>query len=182
MEKKRIGIFVGSLRKASFSKKVACYVGGLLKGRFAVEMIDLAPLCMFNQDYDDEGATPAAWTAFRQQVKRLDGLLFFTPEYNRSMPALLKNALDIGSRPMGQNVWDGKPAAVVGVSPGKIGGALGVQALRAPLAFLNLRLMQQPEVYLGDAAALFDEQGEPVSEGTAGFLKGFAEAYSAFVG
>ncbi|MDR0989179.1 MAG: NAD(P)H-dependent oxidoreductase [Prevotellaceae bacterium] len=182
METKSIGIFVGSLRKGAYSKSTANYIGQALARHYQVVFVEMGNLLLFNQDYDDEGTTPAQWVAFRSQVGQLDACLFVTPEYNRSMPAVLKNALDIGSRPYGCNLWDGKPAAVVGVSPGRIGGAMGVGALRVPLAFLNLRLMMQPEVYLSDAAELFNEQGELTNASTAKFLDRFVDAFERWIG
>jgi chromate reductase len=122
--KKTLGIFVGSLRKASFTRVVATYLAGVLEERFTIKEVDIGNLALFNQDFDDENRTPAEWTEFRNTVKGLDAVLFLTPEYNRAVPPVLKNAVDIGSRPYGQNVWAGKPGVIVGVSPGKIGGAL----------------------------------------------------------
>ncbi|MDR0894751.1 MAG: NAD(P)H-dependent oxidoreductase [Prevotellaceae bacterium] len=181
MKKKTIGVFVGSLRKDACSKKTANYIAGQLSQKYDVTFVELGNLCIFNQDFDDEGTTPTAWTAFREQVKNLDALLFVTPEYNRSIPGVLKNALDIASRPYGQNVWDGKPGAVVGVSPGSLGGALAVSAIKVPLSFLNVRLMMQPEVYVSNAYQLFDEQGNLTNESTAKFLNGFVSAFDAWI-
>jgi chromate reductase len=135
---------------------------------------------MYNQDYDDEGHPPAEWTRFRKEVKALDGCLFVTPEYNRSFPPVLKNALDIASRPYGQNLWSGKPGAVIGVSPGKLGAFGAGNQLRQTMAFLNIFLMQQPEAYIGEAASLFDEQGKLTNQGTADFLRQYADAFAAW--
>ncbi|MDR1004647.1 MAG: NAD(P)H-dependent oxidoreductase [Prevotellaceae bacterium] len=181
MKKKTIGILVGSLRKDAYSKLAANHIAGLFNNQYEVIFIELGNLQMFNQDYDDEGTTPAEWTAFREQVKSLDAVLFVTPEYNRSMPAVLKNALDIASRPYGHNVWNGKPGAVIGVSPGHIGGALAVSAVRVPLAFLNVRLMMQPEVYLSNVHQLFDGQGKLTDESTVKFLDKFAAAFRIWI-
>jgi chromate reductase len=181
MTKKSIGILIGSLRKGSFSKSIGRYVGQLLSEKYDIEFVEIGNLAMFNQDFDDEGTTPKEWTAFRAKIKSLDGLLFVTPEYNRSIPPVLKNALDIASRPYGQNCWAGKPAAILGVSPGKIGGALAVQALRVPLAFLNVKLMMQPEAYVGDVAALLDEKGTLTNPSTGKFLASFAAAFDSWM-
>lgn len=177
MKEKNIGIFVGSLRKASYNRAVAKYLETLAPENFKMREIDLSGLTMFNQDFDDEGTTPAAWTKFRSEVKALDGCLFVTPEYNRSFPAVLKNALDIASRPYGQNVWDGKPAGIISVSPGGMGGFGANQQLRQPLSFLNLQLLQQPEVYLGHANAFLDENGQITNDSTKAFLQQYLNAF-----
>ena len=164
MKVKKIGIFVGSLRRNSFSRSIAKAVAALAPEGFEFRFIDIGNLPLYNQDYDDEGQTPQPYTLFRNEVAEMDGLLFVTPEYNRSMPAVLKNALDVGSRPYGQSIWNGKPGAVISVSPGGFGGFGANQQLRQPLAFLNVLLLQQPEVYIGNVEALLNERGELVNE------------------
>ena len=134
---------------------------------------------MYNQDLD--ATPPASWTAFRAAIKAADAVLFVTPEYNRSVPAVLKNAIDIGSRPYGQSVWSGKPGAVVTSSMGGIGGFGANHHLRQSLVFLNVPVMQQPEAYIGGAHELFDANGEVVKETTADFLKSFAQAFAVWV-
>jgi chromate reductase len=181
MEKIKIGVFTGSLRKESFCRKTAQAIGGMVGGPFEMRPMEIGNLAMFNQDYDDEGRTPPEWRRFREEVKDLEGFLFVTPEYNRSFPPVLKNALDIASRPYGQNVWSGKPGAVISVSPGKLGGFGANQHLRQTMGFLNIILMQQPEAYIGDAASLFDERGELTNQGTRDFLQKFADAFTAWV-
>ncbi|MDR0286331.1 MAG: NAD(P)H-dependent oxidoreductase, partial [Clostridiales bacterium] len=141
MDKKTIGILVGSLRRDSFNKKVAEYLSGLLKEQFNVCFPDISSLVMYNQDLDNEKDTPREWLQFRKEVKSLDAVLFVTPEYNRSMPPVLKNALDIASRPYTANSWSGKPGAVVSVSPGKIGGFGASQHLRQSASCLNIYMM-----------------------------------------
>jgi len=118
---------------------------------------------------------------FRQQVKSADAVLFVTPEYNRSVPGVLKNALDVGSRPYGSSVWSGKPGAVVSVSPGAIGGFGANHHLRQSLVFLDVPTLQQPEAYIGGAAKLFDDEGRLINEGTQGFITKFMQAYAAWV-
>lgn len=174
---KKIGIIVGSLRKGSFSKKVADAAASFLSPEYEAHFIDLSQLEMFNQDYDDEGNVPASWTAFREQVKEMDGYLFVTPEYNRSLPPVLKNALDIGSRPYGANVWSGKPGAIFSVSPGGMGGFGANHHLRQVLVFLNIYTMQQPEVYLSNITGSLDEEGNLTSERTLGFLEKAVKAF-----
>ena len=147
----------------------------------ALEEVAIGALPLFNQDFDDEGTTPAEWVAFREKLKQFDGFLFLTPEYNRSVPAVLKNAIDIGSRPYGKNLWDGKPGAVVSVSIGGISGFGANHHLRQTLVFVNVATMPQPEAYIGNAAALFDAKGALVNEGTREFLKNFMAAFAAWV-
>ena len=181
MSKIKIGVFVGSLRKQSFSRKVAKVVMTALPEDFEAGIIDIGELAIFNQDYDDEGATPHELTRFREEVKALDGVLFVTPEYNRSVPPVLKNALDVGSRPYGQNVWDGKPGALIGVSIGAIGGFGAAQQVRQSLSFLNVPTLGQPEAYIGNAQPLFNDAGEIVNEGAKKFLAAYADAFAKWV-
>ena len=176
-----IGLVVGSARTESYSRKVAAFVAARLPGAFETRTLHIEKLPLYNQDYDDEGKTPPEWTAFREEVKSLDGFLFVTPEYNRSFPPLLKNALDIASRPYGKNVWTGKPGALIGVSPGKIGAFGAVQQLKQVLSFLNILLLQQPEAYLGEAALFLGDEGTVTNPETAQFLETFAAAFAAWV-
>ena len=178
MSKIRIGVLTGSLRKESYSKKTGLYVAGLLPEDFTARWIDLSGLPLYNQDYDDDGNPPREWQAFRQEIKALDGFLFVTPEYNRSLTAALKNALDVASRPFGQNAWNGKPGAIISVTPGKLGAFGANHHLRQPMVFLNIPLLQQPEVYLGNIAELFNEGGEIIDQGTKDFLQTFAAAFA----
>jgi chromate reductase len=181
MKKPLIGVFIGSLRKDSYCRKTAREIEKLAADKFSFTEISMEKMAIYNQDFDDENRVPEAWTQFRNQVKGLDGLLFITPEYNRSIPALLKNALDVGSRPYGQNVWDGKPGAVVSVSPGALGGFGANQHLRQTLVVLNVPTMQQPEVYIGNIASLMDEKGTITNEKTKGFLTLFTNAFYEWV-
>ncbi|GHV26555.1 NADPH-dependent FMN reductase [Synergistales bacterium] len=179
MSKKTIGIFVGSLRKESFSRKVALLLAEMLSGKFETRLIELGELAMYNQDLDDNA--PPAWTAFRESVKAADAFLFVTPEYNRTIPAVLKNALDIGSRPYGQSAWSGKPGGVVSVSPSKMGGFGSNHNLRQAVVFLNIFMMQQPEAYVGGAADIFGADGKIKDDGTRGFLQAYADAFAAWI-
>ncbi|ABX41492.1 NADPH-dependent FMN reductase [Lachnoclostridium phytofermentans] len=176
-----IGVFVGSLRRDSFCKKVANTFQSLIPEGYEMKFIDISKLQMYNQDYDDDGNTPMEWETFRKEVKELDGFLFVTPEYNRSIPPVLKNALDIASRPYGQNVWSGKPGAVFSVSPGNIGGFGANHHLRQVLSFLNVYTMQQPEVYLSNITNSLDEQGNISNESTIKFLQDIANAFAAWI-
>jgi len=143
------------------------------------EIIEIGGLPIYNQDLEE--APPAAWTDFRDRLKTLDGILFVTPEYNRSVPAVLKNAIDVGSRPYGKNIWDGKPGAVVSVSPGALGAFGANHHLRQSLVFINVLTMAQPEAYIGGAAKLFDERSTLINESTREFLKKFMAAFTEWV-
>jgi chromate reductase len=178
---KKIAVLVGSLRKDSFNRKMAKVLAGLAPMSLALEILVIGGLPLYNQDFDDGGNPPSSWTEFRERVKTFDGLLFITPEYNRSVPAALKNALDVGSRPYGRSVWGGKPGAVVTVSPGALGGFGANHHLRQTLMFLDIPTLQQPEAYIGGAAALFDAKGELTNGGTREFLCKFMEAFATWV-
>ncbi len=182
MSKIKIGVFVGSLRRASFSRSIAKAAAALAPAELEMSFVEIGGLPMFNQDFDDDGTTPEAWVRFRKEVAGLDGFLFVTPEYNRSMPAVLKNALDIASRPYGKNLWDGKPGGIISVSPGGLGGFGANHQLRQPLTFLNVPLLQQPEAYIGNVADLLDEKGGLKNESTRSFLKKYMEAFARWVG
>jgi chromate reductase len=181
METKKVAVVIGSLRKESFSRKISQALALLAPRDFELKELAIGQLAMYNQDLDDEGTPPASWTVFRESLKKFDAVLFITPEYNRSVPALLKNALDVGSRPYGQNAWDGKPGAVVSVSPGTISAFGANHHLRQSLVFLNVPTMQQPEAYIGNAAALFDDKGMLASDDTREFLQKFMDAFSVWV-
>ncbi len=178
---KKIAVFVGSLRRESFNRKMAKVLTELAPESLKLEIIEIGGLPLYDQDYDDEGKPPAAWTAFRERVKSFDGLLFVTPEYNRSVPGVLKNAIDVGSRPYGQSVWGRKPGAVISVSPGAIGGFGANHHLRQSLVFLDVPAMQQPEAYMGNAAQLFDVNGNIANETTREFFIKFMDAFAAWV-
>ena len=168
---KKIGILAGSLRKESFSKKIGQAIIPMAPEGFEFTTVSLADLPMYNQDFDDDNQVPEAYTVFRNEMKSLDGVIFITPEYNRSVPAVLKNALDVGSRPYGKSVWDGKPGAIFSNSPGVVGGFGANHHLRQSLVFLNIPVMQQPEVYLSKINELFDESGTAKEGETKEFLK-----------
>lgn len=178
---KKIAVFVGSLRKESYNRKMAKVLAKLAPESLKLEIIEIGGLPLYNQDYDDEGKPPAPYTEFRERVKSFDGVLFVTPEYNRSVPAVLKNAIDVGSRPYGQSVWTGKPGAVITVSPGAIGGFGANHHLRQSLVFLDVPAMQQPEAYVGGAGQLFDGDDNIANEATREFLRKFMETFAAWV-
>lgn len=181
MTASRIAMLVGSLRKESLTMKIAHELRALAPASLALENVGFGDLPLYNQDLEDSGSPPAQWTEFRRMLGTFDGFLFVTPEYNRSVPGGLKNALDVGSRPHGKSIWDGKPGAVVSVSPGSIGGFGANHHLRQILVFLNVPCMQQPEAYVGGAKALFDAQGRLVNEKTIDFLKQFMNEFAKWV-
>ena len=173
-------VLVGSLRKASLNRMLANALISLAPSSLKLDIVEIGQLPLYSEDLD-AATPPVAWTAFRQRIKAADAVLFVTPEYNRSVPAALKNALDVGSRPYGGSVWDRKPGAVVSSSPGAIGAFGANHHLRQSLVFLNVPAMQQPEVYLGHADKLFDEHGKLVSDGTGKFLQQFMQAFANWV-
>ncbi|MFD2595232.1 NADPH-dependent FMN reductase [Sphingobacterium griseoflavum] len=179
MAEKTIGILVGSLRKESFSKKTANFLIANAPSGYTFELIEIGQLSMYNQDFDEEGS-PAEYKPFRDKIKSLAGVIFITPEYNRSVPAVLKNALDVGSRPYGSSSWDGKPALVISTSISNISGFGANHHLRQSLVFLNMPTLQQPEVYIANIQNLFDDEGHLNSEETSKFLKDVLAAFKAF--
>ena len=172
---KKIGILVGSLRKDSFTKIVAQAAAKLFPAEIQVEFIEIGYLPFFNQDFEDVSNSPESHTAFRKQIEGIDGFIFATPEYNRSYAPALKNALDIASRPYGSSKWNGKPAAILSVSPGAIGGFGANHHLRQVLAFLNMVPVQQPEAYIGSVHTLLDEKGQ-LKENTVALLQSVVDA------
>lgn len=177
---KKIGLIVGSLRKDSFTGKLAENLIPLFPEGYEAKLVDISALELYNEDKDGDTA-PASYGTFRDEVKTLDGVIFATPEYNRSVPAVLKNALDVGSRPYGQSVWDGKPAAILSASPGALSGFGANHHLRQPLVFLNMPILQQPEAYIGNIAAKLDDNGKCKDPADVEFLQKFVDAYVALV-
>ncbi len=180
-KKKTVGILAGSLRKQSYSRQVALIMAEILADNYETVMVDIGNLAIFNQDFDDEGNVPEEWTDFRKTIRTMDAFLFVTPEYNRSIPPVLKNAIDIGSRPQGQNLWSGKPGAVISVAPGAIGGFGANHHLRQTLACLNVYTLQQPEMYIGNITNIFNEDGTVKSENTKEFLQMFGGAFGLWI-
>jgi chromate reductase len=179
MISKKIAVIVGSLRKESYSLKVAKALIALAPELLTHEIIEIGDLQLYNEDL--EKTPPNAWTRFREHLKGFDGVLFITPEYNRSVPAVLKNAIDVGSRPYGNSAWDGKPGAVVSVSPGNISGFGANHHLRQSLVFLNVPAMPQPEAYIGGAAKLFNDNGDLINQSTREFFQKFMVAFAQWV-
>jgi chromate reductase, NAD(P)H dehydrogenase (quinone) len=175
-----VAVVVGSLRKESFSRRIARALAALAPAPLKLEVAEIAQLSFYNQDHDGPNP-PADWAAFRKRIRAADAVLFVTPEYNRSVPGVLKNAIDVASRPYGQSAWQGKPGAVVSVSPGALGAFGANHHLRQSLVFLDVPVMQQPEAYLGGAAGFFDGQGNLTHEPTRDFLRKFVEAFAGWI-
>ncbi len=174
-----VAIVVGSLRKESFNRKIARAIMGLAPAGLKMEIVEIGELSFFTQDL--EATPPAPWVSFRAKIKAADAVLFVTPEYNRSVPGVLKNAIDVASRPYGQSAWDGKPAAVISSSIGAVGGFGANHHLRQSLVFLNMPAMQQPEAYLGNISDSFDDAGGLKNERTKEFLTKFAAAFAGWI-
>lgn len=174
-----VAVLVGSLRKGSFNRKMALALAELAKPKLALEIVGIGDLSLYDQDA--EASPPAEWTRFRERIRSADAVLFVTPEYNRSVPGALKNAIDVGSRPYGKSAWQGKPGAIVSVSPGAIGGFGANHHLRQSLVFLDVPAMPQPEAYIGQAATLFDESGALVKDDTRTFMKSFVDAFTIWI-
>lgn len=175
---RNVAMLVGSLRKGSFNRMTAEALARLAPEGLALETVEIGHLQLYNQDLDQQ--PPESWAEFRRRIKGADAVLFVTPEYNRSVPGVLKNAIDVGSRPYGSSAWDAKPGAVISVSPGATGGFGANHHIRQSMVFLNVPMMQMPEAYLGGAGDIFDDKGEPNAR-TAKFLRKFITAYAAWV-
>lgn len=173
-----VAVLVGSLRKESFNRKMANALRKMAPPSLDLEIVEIGNLPLYNQD--DDANPPAASAAFKARIQQADAVLFITPEYNRSVPGVLKNAIDIASRPYGKSAWNGKPAAVISVSPGAIGGFGANHALRQSLVFLNMPALQQPEAYIGGAAKLFDDNGDLV-DSTRDLMQKFLAAFAAWI-
>jgi chromate reductase, NAD(P)H dehydrogenase (quinone) len=176
---RRVGVLVGSLRKESFTRKVANAITTAAPSSLEFEFIDIARVSHYNQDLEPN--PPSDWVELREKLKAVDAVLFATPEYNRSVPGVLKNAIDVASRPYGKGAFTGKPGAIVSVSPGALGAFGANHHLRQTLVFLNVPTLQQPEAYIGGADKLFDAGGNLTNESTREFLRKFANAFAAWI-
>lgn len=174
---RKIAVVVGSLRKDSYNKKLAHALAKLVKGKMEFVFVDIGGLPLFNQDL--EASPPASVTKFKNEIESADGVLFVTPEYNRSIPGVLKNAIDWGSRPYGKSSWAGKPAAICGASPGAVGAAVAQNHLRSITGgFLDMPTMGQPELYLTWKDELIDADFNVTNDSTKAFLQGFVDKFS----
>jgi chromate reductase, NAD(P)H dehydrogenase (quinone) len=174
----KVAVLVGSLRKGSYSRKIAQALIGLAPPNLVCALVEIADLPLYTEDLED--FPPEPWTRFRIQIQGADAVLIVTPEYNRSVPGGLKNAIDVGSRPYAQSVWDGLPTGIVSTSPGKLGGFGANHHLRQSLAFLNMPVMQQPEAYVAEVATILDDQGKVTSPETKAFLSKVISAFAAW--
>jgi len=173
---KKVAIISGSIRKDGYSTQLGQALQTLFPEGYEAEIVEIGQLPLYNQDFD-AGIQPESYTAFRQKMAGMDAVLFITPEHNRSIPAALKNALDVGSRPYGHSVWDGKPAAVISNSPGMLGGFGANHHLRQVLTFVNMPVLQQPEAYISKVADLLDGNGGFKSENTRNFAQSIIDAF-----
>jgi chromate reductase len=176
----KVAVIVGSLRKDSLTRKVANALAELAPSDLSLTQIEIGGLPLYNQDLEVE-PQPHPWVSFRGQVRGMDAVIFATPEYNRSVPGALKNAIDVGSRPPGQSVWAGKPAAVISVAPRTLGAFGANHHLRQSLVFLDMPTMQMPEAYIGNAAQLFDDKGRLSADSTREFLTKFMSAFATWI-
>ncbi|HEV7734728.1 MAG TPA: NAD(P)H-dependent oxidoreductase [Candidatus Binatia bacterium] len=174
-----VAVIVGSLRKDSFNRRIAHELIAVGPDALAFEIVEIRDLALFDQDL--EPTPPASWTDFRTKVRAKDAVLFVTPEYNRSMPGVLKNAIDVGSRPPKENVWNGKPAAVISVTPGPTGAFGANHHLRQSMVSLSVPVMPTPEAYIGNAGKLFDESGALTDDRTREQLRKFGQAFAAWI-
>lgn len=180
MSNYKVAVLVGSLREASFNRKAAKALMELAPPNLEFAFVKIGDLPHYNQDTDASGA-PSEWTRFRGEIQSADAVLFVSPEYNRSVPGVLKNAIDVGSRPYGASVWAKKPAAIMSVSPGAIGGFGANHHLRQSLVFIDMPVLQQPEAYVGGAAGLFDEDGTLTNDDTKAFFRSFITAFAEWI-
>lgn len=175
-----VAILVGSLRRDSLSRKVAGALTTLAPAALRCSQVEIGDLPLYNEDLDGRDPPPS-WTRFRSQLSQAQAVLFVTPEYNRSVPGGLKNAIDVGSRPEGKSVFRGLAAGVVSVTPYKLGAFGANHALRQSLVFLDMPVLQQPEVYVGGAGALFDEAGALRNEETNALFTAFMKAFGEWI-
>lgn len=175
----RVAVIVGSLRRQSWSRKLAAEIIRRSQGKLTCNVLEIGDLPLYNEDLDE--CPPANWQLFREGIDAADAVLFVTPEYNRSIPGVLKNALDVGSRPGGQNHWAGKPAAVVSQTPYKLGAFGANHALRQTFTFLDMPVLQQPEMYIGGIGEKFDAAGKLTDTEIGKLLDKFIEKFSLWI-
>ncbi|MET3994949.1 NADPH-dependent FMN reductase [Bradyrhizobium sp. 215_C5_N1_1] len=174
-----IVVIAGSLRKDSFSLKVANALAKLAPASLKLEVITLAGISFFNQDL--EGAPPADWLSFREKLQKSDGVIFVTPEYNRAIPGVLKNAIDVASRPYGKSSFNGKPVGIISNSPGPLGGVSAAKTLQNILPGIAGPILQQPEIYLNAVGDAFDAEGNLIKESLKPVLQAYIDAFAAHV-
>ena len=175
-----IAVIVGSLRREAFSRRLAQALLSIAPAGMTGDIVEIGDLALFNQDFETDGTTPANYESFRATIRAADAVLFVTPEYNRSVPGALKNALDVGSRPYGKSAWAKKPAAVVSCTPGAMGGFGANHALRQSLVFLDMPILQQPEAYVGNVAKVVAEDGT-IADDSRAFLTSIMAAFADWI-
>lgn len=173
-----VALIVGSLRKDSVNRKIARALAELTPS-LAFEFVEIGDLVHFDQDLEAE--PPAPWVRFRDQIAAADAVVLVTPEYNRGLPSVLKNAVDVGSRPYGKSVWTGKPVGVITAALGAAGGLAANHQLRQSLTILGTLIMPAPEAAVGNALSLFDPEGRLINDSTRGFLTGWGQAFTAWI-
>jgi chromate reductase len=176
-----VGVIVGSLRQGAYTRFLGRAVMELAPSSWKTTDIPIGDLPLYNQDLETDNPPPA-WTAFRAAIARTDGVLLITPEYNRGMPGALKNAFDVGSRPWGHSIWNGRPSAVISMTPGALGAMSAHQQVRHTLSILNSPTMPGPEMYLHSAASLFDANGKLTNAELRDLLKSFLAAFEVWIG
>lgn len=174
-----IVVIAGSLRKDGFSLKIAKALTKLAPASLKLEVVTLEGISFFNQDL--EGAPPADWLAFREKLQKSDGVIFVTPEYNRAIPGVLKNAIDVASRPYGKSSFDGKPVGIISNSPGPLGGVSAAKTLQNILPGIAGPIMQQPETYLNAVGDAFDAEGNLIKDSLKGVLQAYIDAFAKHV-
>jgi chromate reductase len=174
-----IVVIAGSLRKDSFSLKIANALAKLAPASLKLEVVTPAGISFFNQDL--EGAPPADWLAFREKLQKSDGVIFVTPEYNRAIPGALKNAIDVASRPYGKSSFNGKPVGIISNSPGPLGGVSAAKTLQNILPGIAGPILQQPETYLNAVGDAFDANGDLAKDSLKGVLQAYIDAFAAHV-
>ena len=176
---KDVAVIVGSIRKESLNRKIAATLTELSPSTIRLRIVDIGNLTLYNPDYENDFLIP--WQNFRKTIKSSDAVLFVTPEYNRSIPAPLKNAIDVGSRPYGESVWAGKPGGVITATPGAMGGFGANLHLRQCMGYLDVFMMQQPEAYIAYADQLFDSKGKVMQAAPREFLSKFMTAFGNWI-
>ncbi len=177
---KKIAVLVGSMRADSFSRKTANELISMFGDNVEAKIVEINNLPLYNSDLET-ATPPAAWSEFRNSMKEVDGVLFVTPEYNRSVPAVLKNAIDVGSMPYGNAIWNDLPGAIVSIAQGNIGGFGANHHLRQAVVFLDVHVMQTPEVYLSNIQDMFNSDDKIENQATRDFLKSFTYAFEAWI-
>ncbi len=180
MPTRRVAVLVGSLRKEAFSRRLANALIQLQPDSLRLEILEIGGLALYNQDLETD-SPPAAWKEYREKLAACEAVLFVTPEYNRGMPAAIKNAIDVGTRPYGKGAINRKPCAVASSSPGGLGGFGANHQVRQCVVFLDMPMMQMPELYVGHVDKVVDASGKPASDATRDLFKGFLAAFADWI-